>query len=98
MLEIDTIISTLQIRKQYGKMVQTSPFVNSICKVAEKCLRVINVEGKIVQTKSPITLLIHKTFHNLPVNVLSAFGEHVVNDDPLNNHGIELIKLILKTF
>jgi hypothetical protein len=97
-LENSTVVSLLQQRKQYGRMVSASPLVIKICETAEKCLRVIKAEHDIFHMKNLPNILINSTIRNLPLTLFDDFAEHMVTENILNNHCLQLIKLILEKY
>jgi hypothetical protein len=97
-LENSTVVSLLQQRKQYGRMVSASPLVIKIFETAEKCLRVIKAEHDIFHMKNLPNILINSTIRNLPLTLFDDFAEHMVTENILNNHCLQLIKLILEKY
>jgi hypothetical protein len=83
-LENSSVVSLLQQRKQYGRMVSASPLVIKICETAEKCLRVIKAEHNIFHMKSLPNMLINSTIRNLPLTLFDDFAEHMVTENILN--------------
>lgn len=87
----------LQNRKKYGNLQQASDFVINVCRIAEKCLRYAKANGSIFKKNIKIQL-IYLTKRNLPLNILDSFHEHILDHEPLNNHGMQILNLILEIY
>lgn len=79
-------------------MYNASLFIIKICQVREKCLRLMKAEKNIFNLRNINFILIQTSMRNLPQNIYEAFGDHFMTDNPINNHCVELIKLILNKY
>ena len=99
LLETDEPLSLLQKRKQYGRMINASPFVIKVCEIGEKCLRLMIHEHKnIFIARNLHQILINATLNNIPQSTYDIFHSHNSNDDPLDTHSVNLVKLILRRY
>lgn len=97
LIEDEETHSLLQQQKTYGRLVKASKLVINVCKIAEKFFRFFNKRTGIFSIKKNlIALLINGTLQILPASIYDIFGDHLFDDDPLNNHCHFLITLILK--
>lgn len=94
-LESEETTSTLILRKNRGGLIKPSLDVIEICKIAERVIREYtkidksNVVNKIT-IESMKRINISKYFNSL--------SSHFLDQEPLNNHLIQLIKIILKIY
>ncbi|VEN44792.1 unnamed protein product [Callosobruchus maculatus] len=99
-LESATVISSLQKRKQYGNLVRASDLVINVCTAAERYFRFFHKTTNIFNKN--IRLLIetlkNNTIKTLPSAILNHFNHHLYDDDPVDGHAIQLIKLILNNY
>lgn len=100
LLECEYIMSALQMRKQYGRLVKASTLVIDICKAAEKYFRFFDKTTNIFNKniKNLIQILVKNTFETLSSSILTEFHDHHLEDDPIDGHAFELIKKILGTY
>lgn len=100
LLENDTVSSILQQRKQHGKLTNASEMVIKLCIAAEKYFRFFNKTSNIFNKK--ITnlpeVLIQNTLATLSPDILNYFDNHLFEDDPIDGHSFQLIKLILGSY
>ncbi|CAH1981929.1 unnamed protein product [Acanthoscelides obtectus] len=96
-LESSEVISTLQRVKQYGKLVKASRFVIQLCTAAEKYFRFFHKTTNIFNKNihNLLETLKINTIKTLPPEILSHFEHHLFDDDPVDGHAVQLIKLIL---
>lgn len=99
-METDEPSSGLQKRKQYRKLVNASPLVADICKRGEKYFRFFNKTTGVFNRniKNLGDILISNTMNNLSSSVLSAFKNHLYDDEAFDNHPFTLIRLMLKIY
>jgi len=88
------IVSVLQRRKIYGKLISPSNDVISICEIAEKVFRLQSC----FHVKHVLEKLIIYTMSSLPMHSLFVKYEHAYDQAPLSDHKNQLIKLILSKF
>lgn len=100
LMETDFSSSLLQERKTYGRLVKSSSIVIRICQAAEKYFRFFIKTNNLFSNmfKNITDILIRMTFETLPSSLFDCFGDHLYDDDPLNQHSTELVKLILKNY
>ncbi|EFA01018.1 Transposable element P transposase-like Protein [Tribolium castaneum] len=100
LLEGDRTFSKLQQQKEYRHLYRASQMVVSVCQNAEKYFRYFHkttgIFNKNIENLPQI--LIVNTMRNLPSSVMDVFGDHLYDDDPLDNHFHKLVKLILKGY
>lgn len=93
--------SSLQKSKQYGKLFAASTLLIQICTSAEKFFRFfLKTEGLVSKSvgNKLLNTLVYNTIKNIDGTILNAFSDHLFDDDPLDNHVFDVIKLILKIF
>lgn len=101
LLESDAQESFLQMRKTFlgAEMNIASQFVTDICISAEKCFRCIHNKINIYNiNKDLIGILTSATLRHLPTNVFDYFSDHLLDLEPLSDHFINLIKLVLRKY
>lgn len=100
MLETGEPLSLLQKRKQFGKLINASEFVQMICTVGEKSFRILHATSNIFNKKfdNVNNVLVYNAVRNLPPAVYNCFGDHIYDEGPLNDHSLKLIKLILSRY
>lgn len=86
--------SALIKRKNKGGLVVPGVDSSKICKTAEKEFRICEQLGQL-QKKNLMQYLIIKSMRKLPLNVYSTLDEHILDDNPFDNHKILLIKTLL---
>lgn len=100
LLESDSSSSLLQTRKTYGRLIKANRLVIETCKAAENFFRFFhkthNIYNKKIKNLNEI--LVTKTLQNLPVSVFDSFGDHMFDHETLNEHPIQMLKLILKSY
>ncbi|XP_031776893.1 uncharacterized protein LOC116415796 [Nasonia vitripennis] len=92
--ETEEVLSTLQRRKTFGKLISASKDVITICEIAEKVFRVQSS----FYVKNVLEKLIIYTVSSLPINSLFVKYEHAYDQAPLSDHRNQMIKLILNQF
>lgn len=99
-MESESSQSSLQMRKKYGRLINASWFVAEICKYAERYFRYMNKSKNIFNQKigNVIVILINVTIENIPSRIYDLFGDHIFDEEPLENHSLGLVKLILKNY
>lgn len=99
LLESPQTSSKLQFRKQYGTLINASPFVIDICKAAERQIRMYICGSIKLPKKLNVTEYLKiLVFRHLRESLFDSFQDHIFDDDPLSNHSIELPKLILQKY
>lgn len=100
LLESTISTSLLLERKRYGKLTIGSPLVIETCETAERFFRFFHATTNIFNKsiKNLYEILIVKTLQTLPPSIWNYFNDHLYVDEILNDHHIQLVKLILKTF
>lgn len=98
LLESEETLSLLQRRKAYGVLNSASVLVINICKTGEKYLRIYMAEKGIFNKKNISEILITGTVRNLDKKYFDIFSNHTVDMDPMNDHSLQLSKLILKHY
>jgi hypothetical protein len=93
-LESNISFSKLITRKDRGGLIKPSSDMISICKTAEIIFRSHNIcSGNIVLK------LIYLTKKQLDINTLfPSLNDHILDQDPLNNHLLQMLNLILKYY
>lgn len=100
LLEGDVVLSGLQMKKTYGRMTNASSLVVGICQAGEKYFRFFDKTTGVFNKKvrNLPDLLISNTTKNIPISVYSDFGDHYLDDEPMDSHLSKLIKLILSKY
>ncbi|VEN47124.1 unnamed protein product [Callosobruchus maculatus] len=100
LLESETVVSLLQRRKQFGNLIIASAMVINVCRAAEKYFRFFSKTTGLFNShvKNVSLLLINNTMETLPSTIFSFFQNHLYDDDPIDGHASQLIKLILKQY
>lgn len=99
LLESESVMSSLQQRKTYGRLVRASKLVIEICKGAEKFFRFyIKTQNIFNQNRNLLEILIVNTMNHMGTTVYDYFQDHLYDDDVLNGHAVLLVKLVLKHF
>ena len=52
----------------------------------------------IFKTKNILVIIVLKSLRNMPVSVFESLGQHLLEDDPLNGHTLQLSKLISQKY
>lgn len=89
LLETDKVIFSLQKRKQYGNLIRVSKLIEcEACKCAEKYFRFFLETSNIFNSnnKTLIKIIINNTMGTLRSAILSGFGNHLFDDDPIDGH------------
>lgn len=97
-LEDSTRQYTLIDIKNRGGLIKPSIDVTRICKIAEKIFtsRIIEVPKHL---EDPIQFLILKTMAHINItNLFNCLNEHILTQSPINNHLLQIIKLIIKKY
>lgn len=94
----ESAASLLQRRKQFGNLTNASAFVIKICKAAEKSLRFFMIKNNIFNLRNVKSVLIMRTIYDLPFHLYEHFGDHLTHDNVLNNHGRQLVQLVLHQY
>lgn len=91
-------LSLLQRRKTFenATMSAASELVIKVCLTGEKCFRCINNTISIFNIN--MDKLTASTLRHLPITVFDHFGDHLFDMEPLSDHFMNLIKLILKKY
>lgn len=99
LLESDISLSLLQQIKTYGALHKASTLVVDVCKVAEKYFRLFLKTDDLFRKNHQLLLtLVTRTLNLIPLSVYDHFGDHLFDDEPIDGHTGELIKLILKNY
>lgn len=100
LLESNTSVSQLLERKRYGNLIRGSPLVIETCRTAERFFRFFHTTTNIFNKniKNLYEILILKTLPTLPTSIWDHFEDHMYVDEILNDHHIQLVKLILKNY
>ncbi|KAJ3661785.1 hypothetical protein Zmor_006169 [Zophobas morio] len=94
-LETNTSFSKLISRKDKGGLVKPSANVINVCKIAETIFRT----NRNYCTGNVILKLIYLTKEQLNLaNIFPDLSNHILDQDPLNNHLLQMINLILKYY
>lgn len=97
-LEDSTRQYTLIDIKNRGGLIKPSIDVTRICKIAEKIFtsRIFEVPKHL---EDPIQFLMLKTMAHINItNVFNCLNEHILTQSPINNHLLQIIKLIIKKY
>lgn len=91
-LEGEETYSLLQKRKQFGKLVNASKTVVSICKAAEKYFKFfMKIHGLLNKnTDNLLNHLVLSTFRTLNSDILDEFKDHLYDGTPPESHGFKL--------
>lgn len=101
LFECDEVVSMLQKRKTFGRLKIASPLITTLCKEGERFFRFFDKTVGIFNQKANknlVNILISKTVQNFSINILEYFGDHIFDEDPLENHCMEIVKLVLKNY
>lgn len=100
LLENESVLSILQQRKERGNLTRASEMVVKLCKAAEKFFRYFNSSVNIFNKhlKYLPDILVTKIMGTLSANVLNYFGHHLFEDDPIDGHSFQLVKLVLHNY
>lgn len=93
----DEITSLLLERKNRGKLTRAVADVVDLCQVVEQVFRGPTAPRK-NSNRNVIYNLIIATLRRMPENILSSLNDHTKEQEPLNDHKYQLIKLILSTY
>lgn len=97
-IESDIVTSKLVQQKSFGYMSNASQFVIVVCRLGEQYLRY----NKELFSKKSITYiqkyLMLQVLKNLPDTLHEAFSNHLFDEEPLSNHFIGLVKIVLDMF
>nr|CAH7719660.1 unnamed protein product [Callosobruchus chinensis] len=93
-------VRRLQRRKTYGALTDPSDVVVKICMAAEKYFRFFQKTRDIFDknVKNLPIILIKNTLETVSSNILDKFEHHMLEDDPINGHSVNLIKLISEKY
>lgn len=97
-IESDVVTSRLTLKKSHGYMSNASQFVIVVCKLGEQYLRFHKELFSKRSTTYVQKYIILKVLNNLPANLVEPFSNHLFDEEPLSNHFISLIKIILEFF
>lgn len=84
--------------KNRGELIKPSIDITRICKITEKIFtsRIIEVPKHL---EDPIQFLMLKTMAHINItNVFNCLNEHILTQSPINNHLLQIIKLIIKKY
>lgn len=100
LLETDKVLSNLQRQKTYGNLIRASELVINVCKIGEKFFRFFSKTNSIYNKdiRNLIEILVLNSLRQIPSLLFEYFGDHFYEDELLDSHGIQLIKLILKHY
>lgn len=100
LLESNITTSLLLERKKYGNLIKSSQLVIEACRTSERFFRFFHATTNIFNKniKNLYEILILNTLKMLPVSIWDYFDDHIYVDEILNDHHIQLVKLILKNY
>lgn len=85
--------------KTRGKLIKPTNDVTELCRIAENVFRTQPSIYKTVGATYIRETFIRKSFSKININkYFLNLSEHIYNQDPINNHLIQIIKEIFKTY
>lgn len=79
--------------KNFGGLVKPSTIIKKICVEAEKTFRTSSD-----QNAGDIEHLIRSAFRYLDLKMFSSMNDHFINSDPIENHRLIFVKIILHEY
>lgn len=88
----DTVTCDLINVKDLGSLVKPSKVIRKICAEAEKTFRIND------GVETDMGKLIRLSFRHLDMDVFSTMDDHFLNSDPIENHRLVFVKLVLNEY
>lgn len=88
--------SALLNRKNRGRLCKASDSVVTICKCAEKVVRTFEMQSNNISI-SKMTTTAMVQLNNIS-DLFNDLNDHILSHDPLNNHLLQLIQILLKIY